>query len=368
MRILHITHTDVTNDSRIEKEIDALSSLPDSVIFCYFVVSGAYCKDRLRDDVMYLESHSIANRYLWINRSLRHIIKIIELSFDIIFKGLKVKADIVHVHDTLALPAATFLAAISGSKLIYDAHELESDKNGQSRFMSLGTYVLERLCWWKINGFVTVSDSIRDWYFQRFPSKQCQVILNSPSFYPPTQSILRSVLGISRNSLVVIYIGYLSKGRGIESALEAYSNLEINSDLVFLGSGDLESLIDSYASKYSNIHRHPPVAHDKVVEFASGADVGLCVIENVSQSDYLCLPNKLFEYAFSGLRVIGSDFPEISSVLRQFDLGITVDGSPRSIQEAVEKIPIKSTTSSEHLYPLSWNYQVKKLLDLYERL
>ena len=37
----------------------------------------------------------------------------------------------------------------------------------------------------------------------------------------------------------------------------------------------------------------------KLTNLIKEADVGLCLVENVSLSDYYCLPNKLFEYAFA---------------------------------------------------------------------
>jgi glycosyltransferase involved in cell wall biosynthesis len=49
------------------------------------------------------------------------------------------------------------------------------------------------------------------------------------------------------------------------------------------------------------------------------------MIENLGQSYYLSLPNKLFEYFAAGLPVIGSDFPEIGQVLRTSGAGIAVD-------------------------------------------
>ena len=45
--------------------------------------------------------------------------------FLIIFK---IKPKIVHCHDTLVLPIGLVVSLIFKSKLIYDAHELESNK------------------------------------------------------------------------------------------------------------------------------------------------------------------------------------------------------------------------------------------------
>ena len=44
-----------------------------------------------------------------------------------------IKFEVIHCHDTLVLPIGYLLKKIKKSKLIYDAHELESNKKGQSK-------------------------------------------------------------------------------------------------------------------------------------------------------------------------------------------------------------------------------------------
>ncbi|WP_415886967.1 glycosyltransferase [Neptuniibacter sp. QD37_6] len=369
MKIMHITHTDVTDDSRIEKEIEALLNLDDASLYSFSVKSQNFSQEKLHSDVTYKIIDSKVSRIKRFPRSLKHIAKMLELSFWIVWKGLSIRPKVIHAHDTLVLPAATVLAMILSADLIYDAHELESNKNGQSNFMRLGTKLLEKLCWWRVDAFITVSSSIRDWYFTNFSPKKNAIVLNSPVLSTSGESHLRSRFGISEDSLVFIYIGYLSKGRGIENTLAAFEGYQGARHLVFLGSGDLEPLVKAYSAKNNNIHHHPPVAHDEVVKFARGADVGLCVIENVSLSDYYCLPNKLFEYAFSGLKIIGSDFPEINKVIAEYDLGLVVDGSVESLKAAIFQFEsVMDSDDVKDLSGLTWNSQENRLRDLYASL
>ena len=46
----------------------------------------------------------------------------------------------------------------------------------------------------------------------------------------------------------------------------------------------------------------------------------MCLIQNVSLSDYYCLPNKLFEYCFAEIPVLASNFPDISQTVEKYDL------------------------------------------------
>ncbi|MDB2416009.1 glycosyltransferase [Pseudomonadales bacterium] len=299
-------------------------------------------------------------------RALRHILNMLDLTLYMVAKGWRIKPQYIHAHDTLVLPAATILSVVCGSILVYDAHELESDKNGQNSFMRHGTFAIEKICWPRVNKFITVSESIQNWYFNRFSEKDSEIIFNSPvnSNFECTD-YLREHFSIEQSARVFIYIGYLSKGRGINHMLKAFSEPDTLNHIVFLGDGRLKGQILQYGQTFKNIHHHDPVEHSEVVKIASSADVGLCLIENISVSDYFSLPNKLFEYLFSGLKVIGSDFPEIRRVLLEHNAGITCENSSEALREALSSVDITEKTGD--LSFLSWDYQETKLKDLYQR-
>ena len=54
---------------------------------------------------------------------------------------------IIHAHDTPALPIGVVTKFLRGGNLVYDAHELESKKNMQSRTFSCITLLIEKVCW-----------------------------------------------------------------------------------------------------------------------------------------------------------------------------------------------------------------------------
>jgi len=141
--------------------------------------------------------------------------------------------------------------------------------------------------------------------------------------------------------------------------------------LVFLGYGELKESLIELSNKHFNIHVHDAVPHEKVVSVAKSADVGLCLIQNVSLSDYYCLPNKLFEYCFAEIPVLASNFPDISNVIKQYNLGKTCELDVDSIYHAIkafEEMDTLPKIDADALYELSWEAQEKKLVKLYERL
>lgn len=99
------------------------------------------------------------------------------------------------------------------------------------------------------------------------------------------------------------------------------------------------------------------------------ADCGLCLIEDVSLSDRLCLPNKLFEYAFAGVPVLASRLPEIARVVGEYGLGICCDNDADSIEAAVLKIEREGLEPpTGDLTELSWETQAKRLQEAYRTL
>ena len=174
--------------------------------------------------------------------------------------------------------------------------------------------------------------------------------------------------GIPLDQKVFIYLGILGRGRGINQLLAAFSEPLTRSHIVFVGYRDSVGVAEA-AKTFPNIHVHPAVPHDQVVDLAREADVGLCLIENVSLSDYLCLPNKLFEYAFAGVPVLASRLPEIARVVNEFGLGICCDNDVESIRNAVRKIEQDGLEKTQgDLSELSWETQAKRLQDAYRML
>jgi glycosyltransferase involved in cell wall biosynthesis len=225
---------------------------------------------------------------------------------------------------------------------------------------------------------ITVSPSILQWYADNVGPKDAILVLNSPEgdgrageVSPASNdgSYLRRTFDISDEDPIFIYVGLFIRGRGIEQSIEAFSGGGVAAHLVFLGYGSLRPLIESAAKTYPRIHYHPPVKHDKVVGIVRGADVGLCLIEKVSLSDYFCLPNKLFEYSFAGVAVLGSDLPDIRAAIEKYELGAVTECSSDAIREAVSGfVDGRFRRGTSCLRGLTWEAQAKRLVSAYDSL
>lgn len=374
-KILHISPTDVRYDSRILKELKALEELPDVRLSAFGINDNEGHKYDI-DQREYIRIFDLWSKKLtFIPRPIRYFLNLVEAIFRLTYPSVKIKPDIIHCHDTLYLPIALIINFFCKSKIIYDAHELESDKAGQSKILSRYTLSIEKIAWRKIDLLISVSPSIIKWYDTNLGKKESLLILNSPMLNENEltklkNNYLREKFNISNDEKIFLYLGIISgEGRGVKLYLDVFRRKDIHSHIVFVGYGEYASEIEKVAANYHNIHYHSSVPHHKVVEVSRSADIGLCLLEPISLSDYYCLPNKLFEYAFSGLFILASDFPDIHQIVENYSLGKCCSLDTEEIYKSVksiETIDIKLT--DKNLYPLSWDFQSEKLLEGYEKL
>jgi len=303
-RIIHLSHTDIRFDSRILKEMRAAASLEGcSVLGVGFELSEGAATNPDAAECRLLTLKLVSRSWRMIPRALRYCFNCLELTFAILLALRNNRPTVVHCHDTLVLPVGWLAKAIFNCALVYDAHELESNKNGQGPLLSKITLLVERFCWKRVDLFISVSVQIVDWYKERLGDKTAIVILNSPeiSAYKASAELtfenryLRDRFRIPETSSIFVYVGYFGYGRGIDEYINVFEEVGDRAHLVFLGYGELLGHIASRVKSQSNMHIHPAVPHQDVVRVISGADVGLCMVEDVSLSDFLSLPNKLFE-------------------------------------------------------------------------
>ena len=142
MKILHITHTDPNTDNRILKELIALSTDDSYDITCIGIHLDEGASETNFETKAKILVIKLYTKIEIIPKPIRHMLMFVELFIRFVFLGISIKPKIIHCHDTLVLPIGVFLSKLFKSKLIYDAHELESDKNGQTKFLSKATLAI----------------------------------------------------------------------------------------------------------------------------------------------------------------------------------------------------------------------------------
>jgi glycosyltransferase involved in cell wall biosynthesis len=266
--------------------------------------------------------------------------------------------------------------------LVYDAHELETGRNFSNstlagiyrRFWALPEQLLIR----KADAVITVCNGIADELATHYGITRPTVVVNCPernSVSPSNR--LREELSIPQHLRILLYVGTIARGRGLEVLLTATQRIP-QVATVLLGDGPLleELRQQERSGALQRVYLPGKVSLEELPNYVASADIGITTIQATCRSYYYALPNKLFEYIHAGIPVIGSDLPEIANVIRTYEVGEVVDPDDpdaiaRSIQNLIEdsvwyKKARDNTRRAAEVY--NWERESEKLLNLYERL
>ncbi|MDF3076052.1 MAG: glycosyl transferase, group 1 family protein [Alphaproteobacteria bacterium] len=277
-------------------------------------------------------------------------------------------------HSLATLPVAVALSRRTGAPVLYDAHELESQRNGWPAWVCRIARAVEGLLIRGVAQTTVVNDLIADWYRSAYPGRPVTTVRNLPQ--RPVCAVerndrLRRNLGIGPDGLIFIYVGLLGPGRGLEMLIEAFRDLPADRHLVMLGNGPSAPMCREASRTAANIHVHEPVPPAEVLELVAGADVGLVFFAQDALSYVYSLPNKLFECLGAGLPVIANDMPAVSRVLRETGRGwILPDLNADRLRKLVSQISRQDITA-RLASPLNipyWEDEVPKLIAIMRAL
>ncbi len=291
------------------------------------------------------------------------------------------KRDIFHCNDLGTLPIGAFIKRFvnSEAKVIYDAHEYETELFGKSRFENrLYKFVEKQLLGYADEVFC-VSNSIADEYVRLYGIEKPKLVLNTPPYAEVVkQDLFRKAFDIGKDKTIFLYQGGLSRGRGVEILLDTFKeNLSEgslnNAVLVLMGFGPLQSLVQESADRCSRIFYHKAVPQDVLLQYTSSADYGILFYENTCLNHYYCSPNKMFEYLMAELPVIVSNLYEMKKIVEKNNVGIVAESnSVEGLQNAVSQIMSLDVDTllvniKETKLQYNWENQAKVLLQAYRR-
>ncbi len=304
---------------------------------------------------------------------VKKIFKLFEFNIRAFLLSRKYPSSHTACHSLLVLPLGIILKFFRFTEeVIYEAHELETERNGLSGIPQYISRLVEKVLVKYVKHITVVSPSIERWYRDTYKIEKVTLLRNIPLKEDRVfeHNLLREKVGVSSDDVVCLYQGVLGKGRGIETLLEVFSELSIKQHLVFLGYGPLLPLIQKYKKSCLRIHVLEAVSPKELLSYTCGADIGLCLIQNTCLSYYYCLPNKLFEYIHAGVPVIASDFPDMKSVIKEYGCGWTIDQSTdtlKNLLSGMSKSDVESRKKATERAKInfSWQQEEGKLKTVY---
>jgi glycosyltransferase involved in cell wall biosynthesis len=307
---------------------------------------------------------------------LKRVLCALRVGIQVYATTLFTSANVYHSHEVFPLPACFLAAKLRRKKLIYDAHELYPEGGSTAK--------LERLFVHQADAVINVNEARAEVLRQRYGLADQTIVMNCPSKNMPDKSArLRRMLHIPDDDLVVIYHGgFYPKERALDELVRAFLRLPKNTHLVILGfdsKGNRKVLQDLVKELLlaDRVHILNPIPPAELVEFSTGADIGVIPQILVSDNQRFANPNKLFDYMASQLAVIATDAPTITPIIREYGLGEVFD---KPCAEEIADTIMKLLREPEYLQACKeashraaeevffWEKEEEKLVELYGRL
>jgi glycosyltransferase involved in cell wall biosynthesis len=372
-KVANLVFNPFINDSRVLKESISLAENN------YHVEVIAHLDKNLKSTQ--IQNGFIVKRFSYLDRTITKS-KLAKLKAYLLYIKEAVlyskKFDIIHCNDLNTLPIGFIIKKFYNKdvKVIYDAHEYETEINGLSGVTKKITKLLEHSLINSADAVICVSNAIANEYVKLYNIKKPALVLNTPSYQKiEKKDLFRETFGISKDKTIFLYQGGLSRGRGIEILIQTFEQIDDNNSvIVFMGYGPLEKEIQQASKEYDNIYFHKAVDPDVLLDFTCSADFGISTIENTCLSYRYCLPNKMFEYLMAEIPVIVSNLPEMKQLVEHYTLGVVAqENSVLGLQKAIQQagqlnkdklhVNIKKIKKS-----YNWQEQEKILLKLYNEL
>ena len=377
-KVLILLTNNFSNDARVLKEGRSLAKAGyDVTLACY--TYGTLPKSENIDGI------KVERIYYYKNKFKKFIfIKFMIAAFFIlryyavVFFRYRAKYDIIHCNDLLTLPLGVMLKKMTRrqTKVVYDAHEYETEINGITGVRKAVYRLLERIFIYEVDKVITVSPSIANEYARIYDIEKPDLVLNCPPYTDDVQNdIFRTKFNIPNDTTIFLYQGGLYRARGIEMLLKAFEKRTTQDKvIIFMGYGPLAVDIQAMAAASSVIFYHPAVSQDVLLDHTSSADIGVCMTPNTCLNHYYCLPNKFFEYTMAGVPVMVSDLFELGRVINEFKNGYIIEGEDlQAFTHAIDKVNVSDLEKMKARIPTvkkqyNWENQEKNLLRIYNSL
>lgn len=366
---LHLYPSDMIYESRIFKQARFISKNYD---FEKIILIGIW-KDGISKNQL-LENKIQIKRISLFNIQHRIILYLYYFIYVLVFILLN-RPSMVNIHTLEFLPVL-LIAKIFKIKIIYDPHELETEKINLKGLRKKLSKWLEYLLIKKVDHIFVVSENIADWYKNAYNIPSPTVLFNAPpKAHVKKTNYFKDTFNLRDDQIIMLYQGVFESQRGVNILLEAFKK-RTNDKIViiFMGYGDLEREIQFVSKSYNNIFFHKAVPSNELLSYTASADIGVVFINNNCLNHYYCMPNKLFEYAMAGLPVIVSNVKEISEFVKKNEMGIILKSyAVEDLSHIIDKLlsidfSTLSQNSRKAALKNSWERQEEKMKKVYQNI
>jgi len=333
-----------------------------------------------------IRSHLPQNERLirWVNqffmRVAKHLLPVSPFDVFVTERARQFPSDVVHVHDLPCLKYGVSLSQEWGVPLVFDTHEIYPEQDSLSPRQQRQLRRQERRFLPQTQLFVTINEAVADWYQNQY-GRRPLVLMNCADSLDAERmdagrERLRRAANLPASCRVVLYQGWMSAERNLDTLVQATAQLPEDTYLVLIGYGAYEPVLQALCTGqpwHDRVRFLGRIEPDDILMFTAGADVGMIPYLPIDLNHHLCSPNKFFEYLQVGVPVVAHDLPFFREMAQTYgvvtvgDLS-TVEGMGEVLKALLAdgaRLQEMRRACQKASQTLTWEVEVQKLLDAY---
>jgi glycosyltransferase involved in cell wall biosynthesis len=289
-------------------------------------------------------------------------------------------ADVYVAHDLPMLPVGVLAKRQHGGKLVYDSHELYVEQEFSAHEKRVWSE-LETRAIHEADAVITINPSVARQIETRYGLGTVHVVYNAEKLLsaPVQERRFHREFGLSADARVLLMQGGLSAGRNIETLVRAMRHVTARDvHLVVMGDGQMKAALRRIVAGglQDRVHLKDAVPQAELVSWSASADAGVIPYQATCLNNYYCTPNKLFEFIAAGLPVLGSDLPEIRSIVVGNAIGEVADlSTEEKIAAAIDgffghpaRLQAWRAAAASAREKVNWDVEGRKVVEIYEKL
>jgi glycosyltransferase involved in cell wall biosynthesis len=193
--------------------------------------------------------------------------------------------------------------------------------------------------------------------------------------------LIRDRLGLGPSTRIVLCLGNVAPGRGVEQLCRAIAGVAEAALVVVGPGGQFRDRLAAEAASLpaaDRIHFLPEVPPSDIPRWTAAADVAAMPIQPTTLNHRLTTPTRLFDALGAGIPVVASDLPGMAAIVRETDCGVLCDPTdPGSIAAALRavldapaerRLAFRAAALAAARGPYAWDRQVEKVTEVYRGL
>jgi glycosyltransferase involved in cell wall biosynthesis len=302
------------------------------------------------------------------------------------WSGVAPAADIWQSEGLVTLPVTLELARRHGGRVVYDSRDVHVESGRFARLPGPWRRLLrarERSWVRRCAALVTVSEPYADVLERTLRRRPDAIVMNCPPLWlppDPPPRVLHEELGLDPGQRIVLYLGQVAPGRGVEQLVEAIGRIE-RAVLVVAGWGSRYEAIREAVARgpaADRVRFMAGVAPDRIPIVVASSDVSAMPVHGTTLNHRLNTPTKLFDAIGAGTPVVASDLPAMARIVAETGCGVVCDPTdPEDIARAVRDIvdapdgrrrEFREACLRAARETYNWERQAEVLLELYDSL